>query len=120
MKTVTRAWPLAGLLVLVLAGAFCPTVQGQSTFGKILGNVFDANGAVIPGAEVTLTDQATNIVRATKTNEAGIYEFVDLVPGRYQLEVRREGFKTFVQKDIDLSSRQTIRIDPGKIGRAHV
>ena len=113
MKAVTRAWPLACVLVLVLAGAFCPTVQGQSTFGKILGNVFDANGAVIPGAEVTLIDQATNIVRATKTNEAGIYEFVDLVPGRYQLEVRREGFKTFVQKDIDLSSRQTIRIDPG-------
>lgn len=112
MSSNGRRMTIAGLLALALAGGCGLPLWGQSTFGRILGSVLDAQGAAIPGVEITLTDEGTNVVRIMKTNEAGIFEFVDLVAGFYRLEVRQEGFKTFVQEGIELSSRQIIRIDP--------
>jgi len=112
MSSNARRKAITGLLALALAGGCGLPLWGQSTFGTILGSVLDAKGGAIPGVEITLTDEGTNVVRTTKTNEAGIFEFVDLVAGFYRLEVRQEGFKTFVQEGIELSSRQTIRIDP--------
>jgi len=112
MSSSARQKAITGLLALVLASGCGLPLWGQSTFGTILGSVLDAKGGAIPGVEITLTDEGTNVVRTTKTNEAGIFEFVNLVAGFYRLEVRQEGFKTFVQEGIELSSRQIIRIDP--------
>jgi hypothetical protein len=97
---------------LVLLAAFSSSeALAQSTFGTILGSVTDPNGAVVPGAQVTLTHQETNIQRQAVANEAGLYEFPSLVAGTYRVEVRREGFKAFVKADIALGARQTIRVD---------
>jgi hypothetical protein len=103
-----RVWTatvLAGICLLPQAA------QSQSTFGTILGVVTDQQGSSIPGAGVTLTHQETNIVRNAATNEQGDYEFLNLVPGTYQVRVARPGFKTFVKADIELGSIQTIRVD---------
>ncbi len=96
------------LLAAALAGG---RALAQSTFGSILGTVADPNGALMPGAEVTLTNQETNITRQATANAAGLYEFPDLVPGTYRLQVRREGFKTFLKADIQLGARQIVRVD---------
>jgi hypothetical protein len=111
MSANARRTAATGLLALALACGAGLTLRGQSTFGTILGNVVDAKGAPMPDVPVTLTDQGANVVRSMKTNEAGIFEFVDLVSGLYRLEIRQEGFKTFVKPDIELSSRQIIRVD---------
>jgi len=99
---------VALLAVLALTGG---PLLAQSTFGTILGSVTDPNGALVPGAQVTLTHQETNIIRQATANEAGLYEFPNLVAGTYRLEVKREGFKAFVKADIVLGSRQTVRVD---------
>jgi len=97
--------------VLLLAAWAGSPLWAQSTFGTILGTVTDPNGAVMPGAQVTLTHQETNIARQATANEAGLYEFPSLVAGTYRLQVNREGFKAFVKADIALGSRQTVRLD---------
>jgi hypothetical protein len=100
------AWAVSALAI------FCPIhLCGQSTFGTILGSVVDEKAAVIPGVEVVLTHQDTNVQRRATSNEVGRFEFLDLVAGAYRLEARQDGFKAFVQKDIGLSTRQTIRVD---------
>ncbi len=97
--------------VLLLAAWAGSPLWAQSTFGTILGSVTDPNGAVMPGAQVTLTHQETNIARQATANEAGLYEFPSLVAGTYRLQVNRDGFKAFVKADIALGSRQTVRLD---------
>ena len=75
------------LLLFVTAGSLA-----QSTTGQIAGTVTDANGAVIPGATVKATNQATNYSRETATDGDGIYGFQLLPPGRYQVEVTATSF----------------------------
>jgi hypothetical protein len=81
------------------------------TFGGIAGEVKDVTGASIPGAAVTLTNTATNAVRASSTNAEGLYAFPSLVPGVYRLKVEAGGFKTSYRSDIELQVQQTARLD---------
>jgi len=111
MKSSKNAWLAVAWVVSALAIFYPIHLSGQSTFGTILGNVVDQKAAVIPGVEVVLTHQDTNVQRRATSNEVGRFEFLDLVAGAYKLEARQDGFKTFVQKDIQLSARQTIRVD---------
>ena len=48
---------------------------------------------MIPGADITLTDQATHIKRIVQTNRQGLYAFPSLVPGTYTVKVKRKGFQ---------------------------
>jgi hypothetical protein len=111
MKNCGNRGPAAPLATCALAVFFAASLEGQSTFGAILGDVADQNAAVMPGVEVVLTQQETNVQRRALSNEVGRFEFLNLLPGTYRLEASREGFKTFVQKDIQLSARQAVRVD---------
>ncbi|HYZ87330.1 MAG TPA: carboxypeptidase regulatory-like domain-containing protein, partial [Bryobacteraceae bacterium] len=75
------------------------------------GTVIDPAGAAIAGAEVVLTNTATNAV--AKTNSSGSGEFVlpNLVPGKYRLEVTAAGFKRFVENQVVLTTGNTVRVD---------
>jgi Carboxypeptidase regulatory-like domain len=79
-------------LICCLAGTLA-WAQSTST-GTVAGIVTDASGAVVAGASVTLTDAATRTPRATTTNDAGRYIFVDVNPGTYSLDVSKHGFAT--------------------------
>jgi len=103
--------PKALVICVLLAVAAGGPLKAQSTFGSILGAVTDPNGALVPAAQVTLTHQETSIIRQATTNQAGLYEFPNLVAGTYRLQVRREGFKAFVKADIAVGSRQSVRVD---------
>jgi len=64
----------------VLVALFCLIAStllfAQSTGGRILGRVADSSGAIVVGAQVTLTNEATSVSRDTKTNENGDYVFL--------------------------------------------
>ena len=77
---------------------------GAQTFGEFTGRVADSTGAVIAGAKVTITNVATNVARATETNEAGNYTVPFVSPGVYDLQAETEGFKTALQEDWTLTS----------------
>jgi hypothetical protein len=66
----------------------------QTSTSEISGTVRDASGAVIPGATVTLTNEATGVVQKQSTTEAGVYAFPAIPVGSYQLRVEASGFKT--------------------------
>lgn len=58
----------------------------QNISGTLLGNVTDASGAVLVGAEVTITHKETNQVSKTATNDLGSYQAPYLKPGHYRVE----------------------------------
>ena len=66
---------------------------GQGFQGGLRGAVQDAGGAV-PGAAVTLTNEATNLTRATLSNAQGQYAFAAVEPGTYKVKVALQGYKT--------------------------
>ncbi|MGA2890725.1 MAG: carboxypeptidase-like regulatory domain-containing protein [Terracidiphilus sp.] len=79
---------LAALLCLVHS-----SILRAQTTATLSGTVQDTSGGVIPGAEVTLTNQSTNESRAVQTNATGLYAFPALVPGTYSLKASAKGFR---------------------------
>ena len=70
--------------------------QAQADLGSCSGVVTDATGAVIPSAQVTLTNVATGAVRTTVTNSKGEYSVTQLLPAAYTVKFGAEGFSTSV------------------------
>src|SRR5882757_1962491 len=87
---------LVPALVVALCFGIAPgRLLAQGTdLGTIRGNVADASGAVIPKAEVTIVDLATNTSRKVGSNAKGDYEAVGLRPGKYKVVVTAPGFST--------------------------
>jgi hypothetical protein len=77
--------------VLVLAAGWA---GAQSGTASIDGRVTDAQGAVLPGASVTIVNTATAASRSTVTNQSGLYQFSALPPGQYDLSIAMSGFQT--------------------------
>src|SRR6478736_6423744 len=98
-------------LLAVLTFLPLERTAAQAVFGSIYGTVTDASGAAVPGATVTITDNAKNITFNETTNGLGYFNRAKLVLGRYRVEIQKEGFKTAVQDDVavnvDVSTQLT-------------
>src|SRR5438046_611959 len=97
---------LGALLVVTTAGA----VFGQGFQGGLRGSVKDAGG-VIPGVEVTLNNDQTNIKRSTVTNDRGEYVFANVDPGGYSVKATLQGYKTIDRGDIRIGTQQFLTLD---------
>src|SRR2546422_3531344 len=90
------------IAVFVLAGTFL--LVGQSVTGLIRGLVVDHSGAVVPGAEVSLTKVATGTVMTTSTQTgSGLFVFPSVSAGTYTLQVRAQGFKNYEIRNLVLT-----------------
>lgn len=100
----TRAFR-ASLLALVLLQflALQQKALAQVAGGTISRTVTDANGSVIPNAEITITNVETGIGRNAITNEVRIYITPNLLPERYDVKFSATGFKTQVRTSIALN-----------------
>ena len=85
---------------------FCGSLWAQAT-GQIAGTVRDESGAVIPGAEIKVTQTATGAVRSTLSGEDGRYVLPTLPLGPYMLEVSQPGFTTYIETGIVLPGATT-------------
>lgn len=84
----------------------------QSVLGaSIMGTITDHQGAVIPGAGITLGNAQTSHLSGTITNGAGEYRFDGLQPGAYRLRIEAPGFGKRDVFDVVLSDNDSIRID---------
>ncbi len=101
----------SAILVVLLTCAWLPSLRAQVATAAINGTVTDSSGAVIPGANVTLKNVATNVERSTVTNEAGNYALLNVPPGRYTLQVSKEGFTAASQEEFQLYVNQTTTFD---------
>jgi len=109
----------AKALGLCLLLTCVPYLHGQSTYGSIQGVVTDASGAAIPQAKVTLTNKATAETQSQMTGDAGLYSFVNLVPGNYEVSAEKTGFKRVTEQNVVVQVQQTTRVDlPVSVGEA--
>jgi len=101
-KAFTILAPVMILLLLLPTSLFAQSI----VTGAVNGTVTDPSGAVVPGATVTLKDQATGESKAGATNSAGLFSFALLRPGTYTLAVSQTGFKSAAQ-NIEVTLGQT-------------
>jgi carboxypeptidase family protein len=74
----------------------------QTATTSLRGTISDPNGAVLPGAGVTLTNRQTGFSRGIETDNDGVYQFRQLPPASYTLTVSSPGFATLRQEDVRL------------------
>ncbi len=92
-------------VVLVLL-ALCVLPAHAQYRASLQGTVADSQGAMVPGAQLTLTDHETNRVQTTQSDPSGNFTFNQLSPSTYKLEVTRDGFKTKVLDGVHIISEQ--------------
>ncbi len=85
-------------------------LYGQSTYGSITGSVADTSGAIVTGANVTLTNAGTGEKRTQSTGADGLFTFVNLFPGQYRIDVEKQGFKHFVRGAVTVEVQQDTHI----------
>lgn len=85
-------------------------VAAQTYQGGIRGSVRDANG-VIPGVEVQLIQEGTNVTRSSASNESGEYVFTNVLPATYTLKATLTGFKTYERKELRIGTQTFLTID---------
>src|ERR1700736_3656029 len=100
MKKVT----LAALIALFGLAAGC---FGQATDSNLVGTVADASGAVVPTANIELTNTATGVKSTTKTDANGSYRFNNMPSGNYDLKATASGFAAATLKGLDLQLNKT-------------
>src|SRR5437867_10499062 len=90
-----RHTPRIRKCVLLALCAFLLTYHAlaQTVTGTITGTAVDSTGAVMVGAKVALTDEATGVERQTATGDEGSFVVVGLPPGRYSLHIEMRGFR---------------------------
>jgi hypothetical protein len=91
------------------------SVRAQSGTAAITGRVTDQQGAIVPGATVTLKSRATGAVRTLPTNESGVYQATSLPPGHYDVTVELTGFKSVTVENVELRVDTTARIADVKL-----
>jgi Carboxypeptidase regulatory-like domain len=113
-KSVERSLAVLAIgLCLCLAAMLMGTpVSAQSTFGSLSGTVTDSSGSAIPDAQVALTSIATGTSQTVTTSGDGLYNFVNLTPGDYRLDVQKDGFKHYRREPVTIQVQQAFRIDP--------
>jgi len=95
---------------LILSFLFVSSGAAQSPNGTISGIIQDPSGRPIPGAEILVVNDLTNIQYQTKTSDEGIYVVPDLLPGPYRIQVSKRGFKTLIKPGLILSVQEALSV----------
>jgi hypothetical protein len=103
-----RVWRAAALALAL--GLVARPLSAQTYQGGMRGVVKDVQG-IVPGVEVTLTNEGTNSARSAVTNEVGEYSFTGVLPGLYTVRVALAGFKTEERKGLRIATQQIVTMD---------
>jgi hypothetical protein len=102
---------IAVLLLLAALVAGSAPAAAQPLYGSVVGNVKDAQGAVLPGATVTLVNTGTNLRRETISDSQGAFNFVNVLAGQYDLRIMLTGFRETVRSGVPVSNGEISRVD---------
>src|SRR5919205_452596 len=97
-------------LTALAATAISP-LFGQAFYGSVVGTVTDQTGAALRGAAVTLTNNATGERRQALSAAGGDYQFLNLVPGAYRVQVEQTGFKRATRDNVEVTVSGAVRAD---------
>jgi len=108
------------LLTLLTGITWTTSIHAQTSYGSIIGSVTDPSGAVVPDAQVSLTNTGTNVTQVATTSGSGTYSFVNLNPGTYSATVSKANFESFTQNAIDVqvggATRVNVALTVGNVG----
>ncbi len=91
--------------LLMIAIAILCSAPALAQYGASLqGTLTDQSGAVVSGARVTVTDQATGVSRNTVSGDSGFYRVPGLAPGNYKIEVEAAGFQKQIYTDVPVAA----------------
>src|SRR5712692_3182660 len=102
---------LALVFVLLLGLATDAAAQTEAGTGQIVGTVYDATGATVPQAKITLTGKQTGLAREDTSNDEGQYRFVLVPIGIYTLSFNKTGFKTS-KVDVEVTVGAAVTVNP--------
>src|SRR5215208_1570520 len=107
-----RSWMQASLLLLSI-GLLIGVHAQSSTTGNITGTVRDPQGAAVPKAEVTITDEKTGTSRTVTATDDGFYNATSLPAGIYTVSAAPTGFKKTITTAVDLhvNENKTVNLD---------
>jgi hypothetical protein len=98
-------------LFLAFLLLFSSAAVAQLTTADIVGTVTDATGAVVPNANIVLTNLETNEKRTSQSNGSGDYNFTLLPVGHYSIAVKATGFEASITKDLPVEAGDRARSD---------
>jgi len=99
------------LRIGLLAALCVSAALAQDVRARVQGLVSDSSQAVVAGATVTLTNEATSVSATKQTNEVGQYLFDLVLAGNYTVTVDMQGFRKFVQKNVLVQSRGDVTVN---------
>src|SRR5438552_9046 len=95
--------------ILFLVCSF--SLLAQTPSATVVGRVTDPSGGVVPGITVTVTNVDRNVSQQATSNELGDFTIPYLQPGRYTLETKGDGFRSYKHSDFRLAVDQIMRVD---------
>jgi hypothetical protein len=98
-------------IALAVVPILALTLYGQAFYGSLVGTVTDQSGGALRGASVTLTNTGTGEKRQAQSAAAGDYQFLNLVPGTYRVDVEQAGFKKTTRDNIQVTVSGAVRAD---------
>jgi hypothetical protein len=99
------------LIIFIFAIVFTESAFGQTaSTGALIGTIFDLTGAVLPGANISLTDQRTNSTKSTTSDSTGDFVFPLLSPGIYEIQVEKAGY-ALLRSDASIAVTETVRLN---------
>lgn len=117
----TRTFLSCSLLSVIGLGLIVASAAAQEFRGSITGRVTDPGGAAVPGAQVTVTNTATNVSDSVTTNDDGISTALYLAPGRYTVVVEKQGFKKHLRTvEVRVGDKLTLNLplDVGNVSES--
>ena len=113
MQSIRRVCVVSSALMaaVVLWFAAAGNSYAQEARGSIQGRVLDSASAVIPGAELRVTNVAKGTSVQVTTNDEGNYRVPYLLPGVYRISAGKTGFKSTVRENVELRLADNLTID---------
>src|SRR5687767_6810467 len=98
--------------VIPFALATCSSLVAQVTLGggAVSGTVLDESGAVVPGAEITLTEQSKGLIRKSESDRDGSFLFPSVIAGLYALRAEKPDFSAGLMNNLRIDVGERISV----------
>jgi hypothetical protein len=111
INTRTYLPVLVTLSLALVLSAESPLASAQAVYGSVVGTVTDPSGAVVKGAQITVTDISKGTSVVTQTNDTGAYRVDHLIPDTYSVTAEAQNFQTSTMPSVIVYADTAPKVD---------